>query len=128
MFLKDNDLSAARVGDELYCYRPDKKSTVTGIHHDTICPIWLGNGTTCTFDGREDPNDQCPTVFWDRISFEFPKRPKRMVKKTIEVWRNLYPGNIWGDNLYSSQMEAENHVYVDKAIQVKLTGEYEIEE
>lgn len=44
-----------------------------------------GAPQTYAIDGRFYKSDQNPTLFWDEIKFEIPKRPKRKVKKTLQI-------------------------------------------
>ena len=62
---------------------------------------------------------------------ERPKK-KKMVKKTIEVWANIYDDGcitiIQGPSLSLSRQQAEKCSMSGRIACVKLTGEYEVEE
>jgi len=68
-----------------------------------------------------------PTLFWDEIRFKEPPKPKRIIKKTIERWVNIYPCQDWIE--YAGNEEEANSVAGTNRIAcVKLIGEYEIDE
>jgi hypothetical protein len=85
----------------------------------------------CHFDGQEE----CNTYFnQDGVfmkgqtpSLKLIERPKKKVKKTIERWVNVYPYGILLVGFLSEE-EARKEALGDCITQVKLTGEYEIEE
>jgi hypothetical protein len=57
------------------------------------------------------------------------ERPKRIVKKTVESWMNIYWNGI--TCVYKTRAEADeeaSHVHTRRTDCVKLTGEYEVEE
>lgn len=71
---------------------------------------------------------QKQTLFWDEIKFEIPPKPKRKVKKVIEMWVNIYPSG--SSFTYSSERLANVGITekTDRIACVKLTGEYEVDE
>lgn len=67
------------------------------------------------------------TLFYDEISFAPPPRPKRLVKKTVEFWYNVYRDGF--GNLHSSEESANlAAAHASRIACVHLTGEYEVEE
>jgi len=53
-------------------------------------------------------------------------RPKKMVKKTIERWENVYPsGRVC---VHPTREVADDHANDDRIACVKLTGSYEVYE
>lgn len=60
-------------------------------------------------------------------------RPKKMVKKQVSCWVNIYAGNKQGDNFYTKDEAdeyelANRRIPYDRLACVELKGEYEIEE
>ena len=68
----------------------------------------------------------------EKISWDFMRTcpetfQKRIVKKTVECWANIYdnhPDHKW----YTSQFEADTRGFDGRIACVKLTGTYEVEE
>lgn len=54
------------------------------------------------------------------------ERPKKKVKKTLEIWANVYKDGFYA--CYDTAQEANGHSTPGRTTCVKLTGEYEVEE
>jgi hypothetical protein len=71
-------------------------------------------------------------LFWNEIKFSEPPKPKKIVKKTIETWGNVYIDKITGKISifcgYDSEESADRMGMEGRISAVKLTGEYEVEE
>ncbi len=71
-------------------------------------------------------------LFWDEIQIVAPPRPKRKVKKQLEIWANIYPGEEWSPHwyVYSSKENADLFQKSDKSRIdcIQIIGEYEVEE
>jgi hypothetical protein len=69
------------------------------------------------------------TLFWDEIPIVAPPRPKRMVRKAVEFWLNIYPENPYRYIVFPTREEADLNGNIWRRIAcVNLTGEYEVEE
>lgn len=82
-------------------------------------------------DGKRSVDDICPTLFWSEVQITIPSKPKKKVKKTIDIWINYY----YIDNSYCvhSTKEKAEHLFSCtnengnlKAVPATLT--YETEE
>lgn len=67
---KEND----RVWSSVYDW-----GTIYGTNHSESRPIWVkfdkGAYKYFTLDGKQNENDVFPSLFWDEIKFEIPKKP-----------------------------------------------------
>jgi len=86
MDFSKNDLSKAQKGDEIWNYFAQVWETVENIEFGDGLPIKIEGGNECDFSGRETRDDVGPTYFWNEIHFDIPERPKRRVKKEIQIW------------------------------------------
>ena len=90
-------------------------------------PLKSGLSINYTLDGRYYLGDDVPqSLFWD-----VPQpRPKRLVKKQLEGWVNVYKrGNeVYYSSIYDTEAAAYDAADTDLIACVKLTGEYEVEE
>jgi len=127
-----NDFSKAKVGDRVWHFsfgwgevKNISKEMGVLVSFDSEP---FENCTWFLFDGRFTCNDVLPSLFWNEIQFEIPPMPKRKVKKTIERWINIYSHGKAGDYCHKTKESAEQGATSEGAIQVKLTGEYEVEE
>jgi hypothetical protein len=77
-----------------------------------------------TKGGRWDLDDLNPTLFWDEIHFDIPPKPKKMVKKTVDVWINpeVFTGISQGGGYFYLSVD-DGKDYLKSA-----TLTYEIEE
>jgi hypothetical protein len=90
-----------------------------------------GLSVNYTLDGRYYHGDDVPqSLFWDEPQFTPPPRPKRLVKKQLEGWVNVYKrGNeVYYSSIYDTEADAHDAADTDLIACVKLTGEYEVEE
>jgi hypothetical protein len=69
------------------------------------------------------------TLFWSKPVFETPTRPKRVAKKDVVRWANVYPyNNNVGAHNYPTKEEADSKASNERIACVRLTGTYEVEE
>ena len=85
--------SDAKKGDKVF-HQGWGWGRVTGLYLHNDYPISVAfNGLTCNhqfdLDGVRE-GDTEPTLFWDKIEFEVPKRPKKEVRRTKTFYINLY--------------------------------------
>lgn len=87
-----------------------------------------------TVDGRENHNDEFPSLFWDEVKITPPLRPKRKVKKVVEGWVNLYaprycaPGKAMGP-IYETEGQADKAASDNRLGRAKfIEHEYEVDE
>jgi hypothetical protein len=66
-------------------------------------------------------------AYYENITCYTRTKPKRKVKKILECWANVYDGHTYSDSLFHSKALADFHAGKG-AVQVKLTGEYEVDE
>lgn len=90
--------------------------------------VLLDSGIIISFsvDGRYSKHHST-SLFWDEIKFTEPPRPKRMIKKTIEKWINIYSSNLPTIGAYPCEDQANQFAAKGRIACVKLTGEYEVE-
>ena len=91
--------------------------------------VCLDNGIRreYTVGGRYDKTHKSRVLFWDKVPEPVaPPRPKRIVKKKIERWANIYPNECvyFAKDKYCADRKANE----DRIACVKVTGEYFIEE
>lgn len=69
------------------------------------------------------------TLFWDEIKFEAPPRPKRMVKKVVEGWVNIYADGT-SACIYETKVEADKGSSGGRRLggPLFICHEYEVEE
>lgn len=78
------------------------------------------------FDGRKSRGDVFPMLYHSKPEISDPPPPKRMVKKTIERWMNVYEeGHAY---VHETEREADRDRALGRIACVHLTGEYEVEE
>ena len=121
----------AKVGDVIWSERHGQCKIIK-IRDDDLYPIILsppegGDGVSCTVCGREMHGDVKPSYFWSEPKYEIPPRPKRMVKKQLTGWVNIYPSGP-GSMIYPSREEADMCAGSRRIACAELTGPYEVEE
>ena len=122
----ETDFRSARVGDKLwsprYGWRPIRKL-------DESCsmfPLCMSLECGCQWirmDGKMKSRDIHPSWFWDEIKIEPPPRPRRLVKKFVEIWVNRYQNKSYG-GLYNTKEDALEEQLGATGTLIKLTGEY----
>lgn len=95
--------------------------------------------TSFCMDGKWT-DDSLQTLFWSKPEFIPPPRPKRVVKRTIERWVNVYDGPELADCFMNEKQANYGHTVFTRSsaytamgcpcriARVRLTGEYEVEE
>ena len=123
---------SAKVGDLVF-FTKRGWGTIKGINMDTAHPICIeydGCEETFMLDGRYAGIDKFPTLFPENMVpqyyLDLCPRPKQKVKKTLEIWANIYPDGKF--NVYSSEELANKRASSRRIDCLKLTGEYEVEE
>ena len=132
-----NIFENAKVGDWVF-WTTNGWCKILNIKHSERFPV-LVEGTDSDGDrievrftlcGRLYTSDKFPTLFPEntvpQYYLDLCPRPKRKVKKTLEVWANIYPGGKF--NVYSSEKLADKRAGSRRIGCAKLTGEYEVEE
>lgn len=80
----------AQVGDRVYDLLKGW-GTIVNINPEDNYPIYVNSDIdsfcTFTYDGKRDINDKNPTLFWDEIKFDIPKKPFNLENelKQLEV-------------------------------------------
>lgn len=123
-----------KVGDRVYSIICGW-TIVTEVDLNRVYPITTalksGLSITYTLDGRYYLDDNAPqSLFWDVPQFTLPPRPKRLVKKQLEGWVNVYKGDneVYYSSIYNTEADAYDVADTDLIACVKITGEYEVEE
>ena len=115
----------AKVGDEVYSLRFGQGNIC--IVDDSAYPIktaWNSLAKSYTFDGKLNIDDVIPDLYHSKPEII---EAKRMVKKSFDLWFNIY-GNKDVIN-YNSEKEAnEEPIVPDRLACIKKTFEYEVEE
>lgn len=93
-----------KVGDKCWTIQLGD-AEIMEINTGDAYPLSIGN-VKKTFDydldGKLWKDDKVPSAFWSTPNIIPPPRPKRKVKKVIEGWINIYPGDV----MYSSKEKA----------------------
>lgn len=129
------DFSKARVGDRVYSMKHGW-GTIVAIKNNVDHPIKVHLDdedrvpVSCTFEGKHYSMDESPTFFWSKPEISDPPAPKRMVKRKVEGWVNLYR-----DGQVSYQLLSKDEADMDKVTlsrncigQVFISHEWEEEE
>lgn len=122
-----------KVGDRVYSIICGW-TIVTEVDLNRSYPITAaksGLSINYTLDGRYYLDDDAPqSLFWDVPQFTPPPRPKRLVKKQLEGWVNVYKGGneVYYSAIYNTEADAYDAADTDLIACVKITGEYEVEE
>lgn len=80
-----------------------------------------------TVNGKLFVDDFVPDLYYGPPEIIGPSKPKRMVKKTVKKWMNVYES---GDchHVFGTKESADFGAYSDRIACVELTGIYEVEE
>lgn len=125
-----NDLTGVRVGDKLWDAAEEEWVEVTSIGSATY-PIVVrnknGHFTACTLSGLVCTDSGTPRYYWDKVKIIPPPRPKRKVKKTVELWVNVYNLDICA--AHKSKEDADINASKDRLGEAHhIIHEYEVEE
>ena len=132
-----NIFENAKVGDLVF-WTMNGWCKILNIYNDEEFPVLVG-GTDCNGDiikakftlcGRLYPYYKFPTLFpEDKVPqyyLDLCPRPKRKVKKTLEIWVNIFPDG--GFTVYNSKKIADDLAVSTRIACIKMIGEYEEEE
>lgn len=90
-----------------------------GFNYPIVVDFPKSSSIHFTRDGRASILHPEPLLFLAEL-------PKKKVKKTLEVWANIYPDGHY--TLHQTEEQAGRSIYMDTIDTIKLTGEYEVEE
>ena len=132
------DGSKAKAGDRVYSLQWGW-GTVRHIFTDGLFPIGVffdegaEDGECFTKDGKRFPTAQSPDLYYGPPEIIGPPKPKRMVKKTVKKWANVYPWGFGGicqtfGGICQTKEIADYNAGSDRIACVELTGTYEVEE
>jgi len=105
-----NDLSKARVGDEIWDLFKQEFQTIEAITPNSNWSIEFEGGAVCSFGGFTPNNVRIPRYYLGKIEFEIPpapSAPKRMVKKKLEHWDLAKKGGCLIGCAFKTKKEAE---------------------
>jgi len=110
--MSETTFESAKVGDWVWSSTQGWGSVIDN-HDGTTYPIRVSfnNGniiTTFTTNGMRVESDKYPTLFWDEVKITAPSKPKRMVKRVVEGWVNIYPNNHNSSTLFKTKEIAVN--------------------
>lgn len=101
----------ARVGDKVW-HITRGKGKITNIIFSERWPIEVKfkNGISIyTFEGKDLEKDINPSLFWDEIEFDIPTKPKRKVKRYINLyWEEKTKSIKYGGYLHLTKSTALN--------------------
>ena len=132
-----NIFENAKVGDLVF-WTTNGWCKIVDIRHGRDFPIAVEvidedgdpDETDFTLCGRRFKHDKFPTLFpEDKVPqyyLDLCPRPKRKVKKTLEIWTNVYPHKEYFS--YFSEELANKQASTGRIACVKMIGEYEEEE
>lgn len=130
----------AKVGDQVWSIKHGW-GIITDIYADTHYPItvkyFTKSPSNYTLDGKCNSSDLYPEIYWDVVTFEYPKQPKRPVKKEIIKYAAIYPNTTTFTRLDSDYSVGSLYDNI-KAVQsgscntglaiAKVIFEFEVEE
>jgi hypothetical protein len=125
------DGTKAKLGDEVYSIKYGK-GVVGDISSDghlkPIGCIFMRNGETARFlmDGRYQEYEPLPDLYYGPPEIIGPPKPKRIVKRTVEVWANVYKNGEY--RVHHNQDAARLSRDTECLTCIPLTGTYEVEE
>ena len=118
----------AKVGDRVWWFN---QRVFGGIVRKTDAAIWVAfqEYDTIAFNLNGERHG-LQELFWDEILFVAPPRPKRMVKKTLEGWVNVYPDDspLKRFHFVKDRPHADGLAEQTRIACVHVTGEYEVGE
>ena len=133
--MKEAMFKDAKVGDKVWSVQEgwgEISQVDLGCEWPVMVEFQKGRQRTYAFDGREYPDHQHPTLFWDEVKIDPPPRPKRKVKRVLEGWVNIYPAEGWEglhvSNSYPSRAIAAKAQGPDCVGQHHIRHEWEVEE
>mgnify|MGYP006290703449 CR=1 FL=1 len=130
--IQEGRLKGLRVGDK--CFTRFGYGVVAEINYSKDASLVLkiecrGNSIFYFFaDGRYEPNDFLPSVWFDKPEIIEPPRPKRKVTKTIERWVSIFTNGYESPAYNAKEYAEQSNPQSDLLATIKLTGTYEVEE
>ena len=126
--MKEQDFSGVKVGDKLWSFELGECEVIELLETKFKAISPLKEWNYYCFNGKSLYRNgfQTQTLFYSKPEFEPPPKPKRMVKKSREVYMNIYEDGS-GD-FYPSIAEAQDGVAGHIATCVPVTIEWEEEE
>lgn len=126
-----NDLTGVRVGDKLWDAAEGEWVEVISINGSATYPIAVKNENRyingCTMSGCSWLDGGVPRYYWDKVEIIPPPRPKRKVKKTVELWANIYPNG--GMLTWDTKKDADSNASSNRLGEAHhIIHEYEAEE
>lgn len=93
-----------------------------------ICVRWVEDFEWFTKEGKEYIEEETPTLFWQPIEFEIPKKPKQKPKEKAWQWICKAGHKYWLTySHYASKEEALEQNPITKPIEPYLPSEIERE-
>jgi len=124
----------AKVGDKCWSIQLGD-CVIIDTRQSLVYPIQVRNTTgnkvhSYTTTGHDLCNDIAPSLFWSKPVFEMPPQPKRMVKKVLHGWVNIYPNDIvkFTHCIYATKENASKGARPDVITCIEINQEYEVEE
>ena len=102
----------AKVGDRVYCLKNGWGSIISsgaGRIHPLYVEFDGGDCDNYTLNGEQNIEDRRPTLYWGEPQIIAPPKPKRLVKKTVTRYLNIFNNEAFGGILHSTAEEAEKH-------------------
>ena len=127
------DGKTARVGDKVWSIQlGDAKVAAIDETKEAEFPVVLetkdGGREYYTIDGKDDPDDLIPSVYYGPPDIIGPPRPKRMVKRVLHRWVNVYPTDS-PDVMHPTKEDADRRADPSTRIAcVEINQPYEVEE
>jgi hypothetical protein len=134
--MNETTFENCRVGDIVWSITQGRGKIVNiqDICSDFPICVLFDNGNSLTYTlGGLWQSTELQSLFWDEVKITAPPKPKRMVKKVVEGWVNIYTkkyrnGCFCGD-IYPSQESAIEGAANDSIGKpLFIYYEYEVEE
>lgn len=120
----------AKVGDKIWSIRYGVGFITQNVYKACVpLPLeiqFANHKKYFSFDGKEHFNDLYPSLFWDEIKYEIPRKPLKTVKKYIVIIQNNNKfGFVWKGKpenvaLFNSEEAALKSNCVDYVVEVEI--------
>jgi len=124
----------ARVGDKCWSIQLGD-CVIIDTRQSLVYPIQVRNTTgtkvhSYTTTGHDLCTDHFPSLFWSKPVFEMPPQPKRVVKKVLHGWVNIYLSDTINCIycIYATKAAATQAAGLDVIDCIEINQEYEVEE